>query len=100
MNYFFKILRFGLPYKKFAFLNIFFNIFYAFFSALAYVAMIPMMQILFGTTPKTNIAPTYSGIGEIKYFIEGFLNYKITQYMEQDIGIALLFVISLSLIHI
>ena len=95
MNYFFKILRFGLPYKKFAFLNIFFNVLYAFFSALAYVAMIPMMQILFGTTPKTNVAPTYSDILEIKNFIEDFLNYKITQYMEQDSGIGLLFVISL-----
>ena len=95
MNYFFKILRFGLPYKKFAFLNILFNVLYAFFSALAYVAMIPMMQILFGTTPKINVAPTYSDILEIKNFIEDYLNYKITQYMEQDSGMGLLFVISL-----
>ena len=77
MNYFFKILRFGLPYKKFAFLNIFFNVLYAIFSALAYVAMIPMMQILFGTIPKTNIAPTYTGIGEIKDYVAGFFNYKL-----------------------
>jgi len=95
MNYFFKILRFGLPYKKFAFLNIFFNVLYAIFSALAYVAMIPMMQILFGTIPKTNIAPTYTGIGEIKDYVAGFLNYKLTEYMEQESDIALMFVISM-----
>tara|TARA_A100001011_G_scaffold198698_1_gene206962 strand:+ start:2768 stop:4588 length:1821 start_codon:yes stop_codon:yes gene_type:complete len=95
MNYFFKILRFGLPYKKFAFLNIFFNVLYAIFSALAYVAMIPMMQILFGTIPKTNIAPTYTGIGEIKDYVAGFFNYKLTEYMEQESDIALLFVISM-----
>lgn len=95
MNYFFKILRFGLPYKKFAFLNIFFNVLYAIFSALAYVAMIPMMQILFGTIPKTNIAPTYTGIGEIKDYVSGFLNYKLTEYMEYESDIALLFVISM-----
>ncbi|MEC8397137.1 MAG: ABC transporter ATP-binding protein [Bacteroidota bacterium] len=95
MNYYFKILRFGLLYKRFAFLNIFFNILYAIFSALAYVAMIPMMQILFGTTPKTSIPPNYEWIGQIKNYIENFFNYKITQYMEQDSGIALLFVISM-----
>lgn len=95
MNYFFKILRFGLPYKRFAFLNIFFNILYAIFSALAYVAMIPMMQILFGTTPKTDVTPTYEGIGQIKSYLEGFFNYKISQYMEQDSGSALLFVIGM-----
>ena len=95
MNYFFKILRFGLPYKRFAFLNIFFNILYAIFSALAYVAMIPMMQILFGTTPKTDVTPTYEGIGQIKNYLEGFFNYKISQYMEQDRGSALLFVIGM-----
>ena len=95
MNYFFKILRFGLPYKRYAFLNILFNILYAVFSALAYVSMIPMMQILFGTTPKTTVAPTYEGMGQIKNYLEGFFNYKITQYMEQDSGKALLFVIGI-----
>jgi subfamily B ATP-binding cassette protein MsbA len=95
MNYFLKILRFGLPYKRFAFLNILFNILYALFSALAYVAMIPMMQILFGTTPKTKLAPTYEGIGQIKNYLEGFFNYKITQYLEQDSGKALLFIIGM-----
>lgn len=95
MNYFLKILRFGLPYKRFAFLNILFNILYALFSALAYVAMIPMMQILFGTTPKTKVAPTYEGIGQIKNYLEGFFNYKITEYLEQDSGKALLFVIGM-----
>ena len=95
MSYYFKILRFGLLYKRFVFLNIFFNILYAIFSALAYVAMIPMMQILFGTTPKTSVPPNYEGIGQIKNYLENFFNYKITQYMEQDSGIALLFVISM-----
>ena len=94
MNYFFKILRFGLPYKRYAFLNIFFNILYALFSALAYVAMIPMMQILFGTTERTTQRPTYQGVGEIKLFLQEFFNYKITVYLGQDSGKALIFVIA------
>jgi len=93
MSYFIKIIRFSLPYKKFAFLNIFFNILYALFSALAYVAMIPMMQILFGTTKKTYNQPKYEGIGELKSFVEEFFNFKVTQYLEKDAGLALLFVI-------
>ena len=95
MNYFFKILKFGLPYKRYAFLNIFFNILYALFSALAYVAMIPMMQILFGTTKKTYIQPTFQGVVKIKSFLEDFLNYKVTQYLDQEIESALLFVIGM-----
>ena len=95
MNYFFKILKFGLPYKRYAFLNIFFNILYALFSALAYVAMIPMMQILFGTTKKTYIQPTFQGVVKIKSFLEDFFNYKVTQYLDQEIESALLFVIGM-----
>ena len=94
MNYFGKILKFGLPYKKFAFLNVFFNILYALFSALSYVAMIPMMQILFGTTKQTFEHPIYNEMEGIKSYVEGFFNYKITQYMSEDSGKALMFVIA------
>ena len=94
MNYFGKILKFGLPYKKFAFLNVFFNILYALFSAMSYVAMIPMMQILFGTTNQTFEPPVYNKIEGIKSYVEGFFNYKITQYISEDSGKALMFVIA------
>ena len=94
MNYFGKILKFGLPYKKFAFLNVFFNILYALFSALSYVAMIPMMQILFGTTKQAFEPPVYNEMEGIKSYVEGFFNYKITQYMSEDSGKALMFVIA------
>ena len=94
MNYFGKILKFGLPYKKFAFLNVFFNILYALFSALSYVAMIPMMQILFGTTKQTFEPPVYNEIEGVKSYVEGFFNYKITQYISEDSGKALMFVIA------
>ena len=98
MSYFFKILRFGIPYRRYAFLNVFFNIFYALFSALAYIAMIPMMQILFGTTKKIYIKPTYQGLTNIKSFLEDFFNYKVTQYLEEDVGSALLLVIGMIII--
>ena len=74
MSYFIKILRFGIPYKSLLF-EYFFNIFYALFSSLAYIAMIPMMQILFGTTKKTYIKPTYQELTNIKSFLEEFFNF-------------------------
>ena len=60
--------------------------------------MIPMMQILFGTTKKIYIKPTYQGLTNIKSFLEDFFNYKVTQYLEEDIGSALLFVIGMIII--
>ena len=47
MRYFKKILRFALPYRRYGFLNIFFNILYALFSALSFAALIPMLDVLF-----------------------------------------------------
>ncbi len=60
--------------------------------------MIPMMQILFSTTKKIYIKPTYQGLINIKSFLEDFFNYKVTQYLEEDLGSALLFVIGMIII--
>ena len=93
MNYFKKILSYGIPYIRFAFLNLFFNILYAIFSALAFIGLIPMIQILFDKTNKVLEKPEYNGIGNLKDYIENFLNYKLTYYINQDSSKALLFVI-------
>ena len=93
MNYFYQILKFSLPYKKYALLNIFFNILYALFSALTYVAMIPMLQILFGTTKKIYNPPDFNGVKKIKTFLEDSFNYRVTIYMEENTSTALFFVI-------
>ena len=52
MNYFAKVLKYGLAYSYFAVLNIIFNILYAIFSALAFVSFIPMLDVLFKQTKK------------------------------------------------
>ena len=91
-----KLLPFALAYKRHIYLNVFFNIFYALFSTLLMVSMIPTLNVLFGLTEKVYKAPTYEGIGNIKAYAEGFLNYKIT-ILTQENGLkwALLFVISI-----
>lgn len=78
MSNFKKIVPFIYPYKKYAFLNIFFNILYALFSTLSFMALIPMLQVLFDKTKKNEIMPTYEGITHIKEYGENYLSYYIT----------------------
>lgn len=78
MSNFKKILPFIFPYKKYAYLNIFFNVLYALFSTLSFMSLIPMMQVLFDQTKRNTVMPIYTGIWEIKKFGENYLSYHIT----------------------
>ena len=78
MNNFKKIFSFIIPYKKYAYLNIFFNVLYALFSTLSFMSLIPMMQVLFDQTKRNTVEPTYTGIGAFKQFAEDYLSYYIT----------------------
>ncbi len=84
MNYFKKILRFAGPYRKYGYLNIFFNVLYALFSALSYAALIPMLNVLFDKTKQINEAPKFEGIGKLKDYFEGYMNYQVTQFSGED----------------
>lgn len=78
MSTFKKIVPFIYPYKKYAFLNIFFNVLYALFSTLSFVALIPMLQVLFDKNKQITVKPVYQGILNIKEYGEDYLNYYIT----------------------
>ncbi len=78
MSNFKKIIPFIYPYKKYAFLNIFFNVLYALFSTLSFVSLIPMIQVLFDQTKRKTIEPVYKGIWKIKEYAENYLSYFIT----------------------
>ncbi|MBO0329496.1 ABC transporter ATP-binding protein [[Muricauda] lutisoli] len=84
MNYFKKILRFAVPYRKYGFLNIFFNILYALFSALSYAALIPMLNVLFDKTKQVNEPPKLESIGKLKDYFMDYMNYQVTQYSGDD----------------
>ncbi|SHG85036.1 ABC transporter ATP-binding protein [Flavobacterium defluvii] len=79
MSNFKKIVPFIYPYKRYAFLNIFFNVLYALFSTLSFMALIPMLQVLFGKSKKLTTMPAYEGITHIKEYGENYLNYYITK---------------------
>ena len=98
MKSFKKILLFAIPYKRFAFLNIIFNALYALFSALSFVALIPMLNVLFGKTPKVDTKPVYKGITNLKSYVTDSINFKIGETLEKDPLAALIFAIALILV--
>jgi subfamily B ATP-binding cassette protein MsbA len=100
MNYFKKILRFARPYKKYAVLNIIANVFYALFSALSFIALIPMLDVLFKgkDAPKITEPPVYNGIGKAKDYFKDYLSFQVNDYAQDDVSIALILVISLVIV--
>jgi len=78
MNNFKKLFPFIVPYKKYAYLNIFFNVLYALFSTLSFMALIPMIQVLFDQTKRNTTMPVWEGIVHVKGFLENYLSYFIT----------------------
>lgn len=98
MDYFKKILRFAVPYRKYGYLNIFFNILYALFSALSFAALIPMLDVLFDKTKKVFEEPTYTGLGHLKDYLQEYINYRVTAYSGDDEMKGLVLVIGLILV--
>lgn len=84
MEYLKKLSRFIWPYKRFAILNIISNIFYALFSTLAMVSLMPMINVLFGEGKKVYDKPVFSGFNELKPYLEDSLNYFITTTTESQ----------------
>ncbi len=98
MEYFKKILRFAKPYSKYGYLNIFFNILYALFSALSFVALIPMLNVLFDKTKQLSEPPTYKGLGKAEEYFMDYMNYQVTQFAGNDEMKGLVLVIGLVLL--
>jgi subfamily B ATP-binding cassette protein MsbA len=90
MSSFKKIIPFLKPYKKYAYLNIFFNVLYALFSTLSFMALIPMMQVLFDQTKRNTVKPVFQDIAHFKHYLEDFLSYYITTTTdEKGVGFTL-----------
>ncbi|HEX8017000.1 MAG TPA: ABC transporter ATP-binding protein [Flavobacterium sp.] len=84
MSNFKKILPFLYPYKKYAYLNIFFNVLYALFGTLSFVSLMPMMDVLFGQSNKTYIIPVYKGIWKLKKYLSDYLSYYLTSITDAN----------------
>ncbi|WP_055437621.1 ABC transporter ATP-binding protein [Lacinutrix algicola] len=91
-----QLLPYIKKYKKHVFLNVIFNLLYALFSALAFISLIPMLNVLFGQTEDVTEAPVWKGISGIKTYGEQLLNYKVSSYLDNgNAQMALVIVIGL-----
>ena len=79
-----KLIPFALKYKKNVILNIVFNIFYAAFSTLGMVSIIPTLKVLFKETEEVTVHPTYKSIGYLGKYGEDLLNYYITKLSNEN----------------
>ena len=92
-----RLYPYVLPYKRFAFLNVFFNILYALFSSLSFVALIPMLEVLFDAGARIYEKPVYKGISGASVYFKEYLNYQVTQHTGGDPVQALFYIIGLVL---
>lgn len=99
MTYFKKIIRFALPYKRYGFLNIFFNILYALFSGLSFMVLMPLLQIIFKSdTKRITVKPIFEGITKAGDYFKDYMNYMITSFAGEDKSKALIVVILLVIV--
>lgn len=98
-------MRYALPYKRFGVLSIVCNIFYALFSTLSFVALIPVIQILFDKQKRVTQKPVwddslsfFESIAQIKDYAIGYFNYNISQRVAQDELSALVYICGIVII--
>ena len=97
-NYFNRIFRYTLPYKRFFLLNIFTNIFYALFGTLSMISLFPMLKVLFNQTESLTTAPIWAGIGDIGNYAEAYLNYFVTIKKAEGNNDVLIFMVSIIIV--
>ncbi|MCF6295310.1 MAG: ABC transporter ATP-binding protein/permease [Flavobacteriaceae bacterium] len=99
MNYFYNILKYAKPYKKYAIGHIISNVFFALFGMLSFIALMPMLDVIF---KKDKVAPTtspeWTGLLEIGNYAENLLAFYMNQYTGGDNFKALTFAIGLIII--
>lgn len=78
-----KIFPFALKYKQNIVWNVIFNILYAFFGTLSFVAIFPLIEVLFGKEKKVSQLPKYTELAEIGTYAKDTLFYYVTQLTEQ-----------------
>ena len=68
---------------------------YAFFSALAFLSLMPMLEVLFNGSPKINIKPNYENYDSIGTFLEDWLNFQVSSFSGGfDFKLEMMFLIS------
>lgn len=94
MKSFYKIIRYAVNYKRYALLNIVFNILAVVFELLSMLLFVPFLNILFQQTSETITEKPVFGL--TKDYFESYFNYTINQIIvDNDKTKVLLFVCTL-----
>ncbi len=82
-----KIIPFVKKYKRNAILNVIYNTFYALFSTLLMVSLIPTLRVLFEDKKcdeEVIKLPTYEGIGKLGDYLGDYSNFYLTKAAEEN----------------
>ena len=97
-NYFNRIFSYAWIFRKYFVLNIFSNVFYAFFGTLSMISLFPMLKVLFNQTEQLSSPPVWSGISDIANYSENYLNYFVTLKKAEGNNDVLIFMVGLIVI--
>ena len=97
-NYFNRIFSYAWVFKKYFVLNIFSNVFYAFFGTLSMISLFPMLKVLFNQTEQLTSPPVWSGISDLANYSENYLNYFVTLKKAEGNNDVLIFMVGLIVI--
>jgi len=78
MNNFKRFLAYVSPYRLQAVAAIFLNVFYALFTTLSFVVLMPMLNVLFSETKEVVVKPVFPGIENLnKAYLDNLLGYFV-----------------------
>ena len=93
------ILRYALPYKGYIALNIVFNILYALFNAASFLALMPMLEVLFRNNEAPMAMPTRESSNSYQEYLFDSFRFQIADYAKGDATKALMLVIGMILME-
>ncbi len=96
--YFKRVLNYVFIFKKYFLLNIFFSVFYALFSAVAFLSLMPMLEVLFNGINDVREKPKLELSNNLGEFIENWLNFQVSSFAADDNQKAILFVVGIVII--
>tara|TARA_B100000900_G_scaffold78239_1_gene62660 strand:+ start:666 stop:2492 length:1827 start_codon:yes stop_codon:yes gene_type:complete len=97
-NYFNRIFSYAWIFRKYFVLNIFSNVFYAFFGTLSMISLFPMLKVLFNQTEQLSSPPVWSGISDVANYSENYLNYFVTLKKAEGNNDVLIFMVGIIVI--
>ena len=96
--YFKRVLNYVFIFKKYFLLNIIFSVFYALLSAVAFLSLMPMLEVLFNGVNDIKEKPQLELSNNLGEFIENWLNFQVSSFAADDNQKAIMFVVGVVII--